>query len=130
MDIIFKIVGVGLITCLATMIIKPVRNDFAIIIAITGGLIIVFLVASYLTGIFDTFGFIINSTGLDSSLYKLLLKIIGIAYLLEFTSNVCNDTGNGSLGDKVLLGGKIVIMVMALPIIVSILEIITELLPK
>ena len=130
MEVIFKIVGVGLITCLATMIIKPVRNDFAILIGITGGIIIIFLVVSYLTGIFDSFKAIISSTGLDGSLYKLLLKIIGVAYLLEFTSSICSDTGNNSLGDKILLGGKIVLMVMALPIVVSILQIVTELLPK
>ncbi len=130
MEIIFKIVAVGLITCLATMIIKPVRSDFAIFIAITGGIIIIFLVIGYLTGIISTFKTIISSTGLDASLYKLLLKILGVAYLLEFTASICTDTGNGSLGDKILLGGKIVLMVMALPIIVSILDIVTSLLPK
>ena len=130
MEIIFIIVAVGLITCLATMIIKPVRSDFAIFIAITGGIIIIFLVIGYLTGIISTFKTIISSTGLDASLYKLLLKILGVAYLLEFTASICTDTGNGSLGDKILLGGKIVLMVMALPIIVSILDIVTSLLPK
>ena len=130
MEIIFKIVAVGLITCLATMIIKPVRSDFAIFIAITGCIIIIFLVIGYLTGIISTFKTIISSTGLDASLYKLLLKILGVAYLLEFTASICTDTGNGSLGDKILLGGKIVLMVMALPIIVSILDIVTSLLPK
>lgn len=130
MEIIFKIVAVGLITCLATMIIKPVRSDFAIFIAITGGIIIIFLVIGYLTGIISTFKTIISSAGLDASLYKLLLKILGVAYLLEFTASICTDTGNGSLGDKILLGGKIVLMVMALPIIVSILDIVTSLLPK
>lgn len=129
MDIIFKIVAVGLITCLATMIIKPVRNDISIFIGIAGGIIIIFLIVEYLTGIVGVFKSIIASTGLDSSLYKLLLKIIGVAYLLEFTSSICSDTGNNSLGDKILLGGKIVLMVMALPIIVNILEIITGLLP-
>lgn len=130
MEVIFKIVAVGLITCLATMIIKPVKSDFAILIAIAGGIIIIFLVVNYLTGIFETFKMIINTTGLDGSLYKLLLKIIGVAYLLEFTSSICSDTGNGSLGDKIMLGGKIVLMVMALPIVVSILQIVTGLLPK
>lgn len=130
MDILFKIIAVGLITCFATMIIKPVRSDFAVFIALAGGLIIIILIVGYLTGITNAFNTIIASTGLDSSLYKLLLKIIGVAYLLEFTSSICSDTGNSSLGDKILLGGKIVLTVMALPIVMSILEIVTGLLPK
>lgn len=129
MEIIFKIIAIGLITCLATLIIRPIRSDFAIIIAIVGGLIIIFMMINYLTGIFQTFNSIINLTGLNSSLYTLLLKIIGIGYLIEFTASICSDTGNGSLGDKVLLGGKIIILIMALPIITNILSIIMELLP-
>ncbi len=129
MDIIFKIIAIGLITCLATMIVRPIRSDFAVIIAIVGGLIILFLVVNYLSSVFETFRNIIGITGLNSSLYTLLLKIIGIGYLVEFTAGICSDTGNSSLGDKVLLGGKIIILVMALPIITNILHIVMELLP-
>lgn len=129
MEIIIKIVAIGLVTCLATLIVKPVRNDFAIFIAVAGGLVITFLVLDYLTDIFDVFKNIISSTGLSSNLYKLLIKIIAIGYLIEFAVGICSDTGNSSLGDKVLLGGKIVIMVMALPIITNILQIIIGLLP-
>lgn len=130
MDIIFKIVSIGLITCLATLIIRPLRSDFAIFVGIAGGMIIIFLIVNYFTGILSTFKEIIGYTGLNSSLYTLLLKIIGIGYLIEFTAGICNETGNSSLGDKVLLGGKLVIMVMAMPIITNILTIIMGLLPK
>ena len=129
MDLVFKIVAIGLITCVATLIVKPIRNDFAILIAITGGIIILALLLNYLTDIFSYLNKIITTTGISNNLYKLLLKIVGIGYLIEFTSGICNDTGNSSLGDKVLLGGKIIIMVMAMPIVTSILQIIMELLP-
>ncbi len=130
MDIIIRIVAIGLITCLATLIVKPVRSDFAIFIAIAGGLVILFLVLGYVSDIFDTFRSIISATGVSSDLYKILIKIIGIGYLIEFAVGVCTDTGNSSLGDKILLGGKIVIMVMALPIVTNILQIIMGLLPS
>ncbi len=130
MDIIIKIVAIGLITCLATLIVKPVRSDFAIFIAIAGGLVILFLILDYVSDIFEVFKNIISTTGVSSELYKILIKIIGIGYLIEFAVGVCNDTGNSSLGDKILLGGKIVIMVMALPIVTNILQIIMGLLPS
>ena len=130
MEIIFKIIAIGLITCLATMIIKPIRSDFSVIIAIVGGLIILFMVVDYLSNVFETFRNIIGITGLNSNLYTLLLKIIGVGYLIEFTAGICSDTGNSGLGDKVLLGGKIIILVMALPIITNILQIVMELLPS
>ena len=130
MDIILKVIAIGVISCIATLVIRPIRSDFAVLISIVGGLTIVFMIINYLTDVFDTLKNIISFTGLNSSLYSILLKIVGVGYLVEFTASLCSDTGNGSLGDKILLGGKIIILVMALPIVVNILNIIMEILPK
>ncbi len=129
MDTLYKIIGIALITCVAFLVVKPIRSDFAVLISIVGGLVIVFYLTSYLSSVFDIFDTIFTVSGLNSSLYGIIFKIIGIGYLTEFTASICNDTGNSSLGDKVLLGGKIIILVMALPIVTSILEIVVELLP-
>ena len=129
MDTLYKIIGIALVTCIACLILKPIRNDFAIIVSIVGGVILLFYIVSYLSGIFDIFSKIFTITGVKTSLYSIIIKIIGIAYLTEFSASICNDTGNSSLGDKVMFGGKIIILVMALPIVMSILDIVMELLP-
>lgn len=129
MEVVIKIVLVGLIACVAAMIIKPIRPDFSIMIAIAGGIIIICLIINYLTGVFEMLKSIINLTGVNSGIYKFLIKIIGIGYLIEFASGICADTGNSGLGDKILLGGKIIILVMSLPIVTNILHIIMEFVP-
>ncbi len=129
MDIIFKIIGVGLITCVAVLIVKPVRSDFAMLISMVGGVIILVMILSSLTTAISLIKSIANQTGIDGNLLSLVFKIIGVGYLTEFTASMCADAGSGGLGDKVLLGGKVVILVMALPIITSILTIVMELLP-
>lgn len=129
MDIIFKIIGVGLITCVAVLIVKPVRSDFAMLISMVGGMIILVMILSSLTTAISLIKSIANQTGIDGNLLSLVFKIIGVGYLTEFTASMCADAGSGGLGDKVLLGGKVVILVMALPIITSILTIVMELLP-
>ena len=88
MDIILKIIAIAIITSIASLIVKSVRNDFAIMIAITGGIVILVMVLSYLTGIFDTMKEIVNMSGISSSLYTLILKIVGIGYLIEFTAGL------------------------------------------
>ena len=129
METLYKIIGIALVTCVASIILKPIRNDFAIIISVVGGIILLFYVVSYLSGVFDIFSKIFTITGIKTSLYAIIIKIIGIAYLTEFSASICNDTGNASLGEKVTFGGKIIILVMALPIVMSILDIVMELLP-
>lgn len=129
MDVIFKILAIALLTVIATVIVKPVRSDFALVIALTGGILVLMRVLGYVGQVFSVISDIVSLSGVSSSLYTLLLKIVGVGYLVEFTAGICSDTGNSSLGDKVLLGGKVIILVMALPIVTNILQIIMELLP-
>ena len=128
MDII-KIVGIGLITVIASMLVKPIKPEVSIIIGLCGGVLILIQTINYVIDIIDAFSSIIDKTGLDTGLLKTLLKIIGVGYLTEFSANLCNDAGSSSVADKILFAGKIIILVMALPIVTSIIEIIVEILP-
>lgn len=130
LDIIFKIIGIALITVVASLIVKPVRSDFAMIITLVGGIIVLALLLSSISSALSLISGIANKTGVNGTLLSLVFKIIGIGYLTEFSASICADAGSSSLGDKVLLGGKIVILVMSLPIITNILNIVMELLPQ
>jgi len=130
MSLIFKIIAIGLITAISVLIIKPIRNDFAILLSVVGGIIILLFIIKYVSDIFSTLQMIVGETGVNSSLFTIILKIVGVGYLTEFTASLCSDCGIGGLGDKVLLGGKIVVLTMALPIINNILSMIIGLLPS
>ena len=129
METLYKIIGVAIVTCIACFVVKPIRADFATIISIVGGVLVLIYSMSYLSDVFGLFGNIFHITGINTSIYSVVFKVIGIGYLTEFTASICTDTGNASLADKVLLGGKLIILVMALPIVKSILNIVVELLP-
>ena len=58
-----------------------------------------------------------------------ILKIIGIAYITEFGSQVCRDAGEGAVASKIEFAGKIFIMLMAVPIIALVLDTIVRLIP-
>ena len=130
MEMIYKIIAIGLITCISVLIIRPIRNDFAVLLTVVGGIIIILFIIKYVSGIFSNLQLIVNQTGVNSSLFRLILKIVGVGYLAEFTSSICSDSGVGGLGDKVLLGAKIVILAMSLPIINNILQVVIGLLPS
>lgn len=129
MEIIFKIIAIGLITCFAVLIVKPIKSDFALLISVVGGIVILSMVLNCFTSVFNSFSSIVQKTGLNQDIFSLILKIVGIGYLTEFSANLCSDCGNSGLADKMLLGGKVVLLVLSLPIINSILGIVTELLP-
>ena len=56
--------------------------------------------------------------------------MIAIGYVTELSVDVLNDLGGGSVANKVLVGGKLAILIIALPILHTLLEVMNELLSK
>ncbi len=58
-----------------------------------------------------------------------ILKIIGIAYIAEFGAQITKDAGQGAIASKIELGGKILILTMAIPILSVIIETVLGMIP-
>ena len=125
---ILQIVGIGVIAAIIIAVIRDVKPEIAIITGVAAGILIFLLAVNMLMQIINTFTELIDRTGINNAAVSAMLKIIGVGYLTEFAEGICEDTGNKSLGDKILFGGKIIIMFLALPIIKTLFEIVTGLL--
>lgn len=125
---ILKIILVGVVTSVATVILKQLKPELSILATLAGSLVILLLIIDQLTGVVSYFREIVNKTSIDFKLFGNVLKIVGVGYLTEFGANICQDTGNSSIADKVLLAGKVIILFLAFPIINSMLSTIVELL--
>ena len=129
MEIIFKIIGISLITTISILLIKPTKPDIAMIVGLAGGVFIFFYIIDLIEDVFGLFSYIMEITNLDSKLFTLLIKIVGVGYLTEFSANLCKDSGNTAMASRLLLAGKLVIFVMAIPIITSLIELIVSIMP-
>ena len=124
----YKIIGIGLLTLICYVVVKPIKPDIAIFISLAGGLIILILCIESLVNIISAITNIFEKTGLNNSLFKSILKIIGVGYLTEFAAGLCDDSGSSTLADKILFAGKLCILILSLPIITNLLNIIVEIL--
>lgn len=125
---ILKIVAIGIITTIAVLIVKQTKPEIAVLVGLAGSLLIFFELVNLISSIFSVFNSVIVKTGVSNDLFSILLKIIGVGYLTEFSASICADSGNSSIADKIMLGGKVLIMVLSFPIFTSILEIVLGLL--
>ena len=127
MDDVIKIISIGLISLIIIIIIKQYKPEFAIYISIITGMLILFMIMNRLEGIINLLKNISNKSGINSQFLELLLKITGIAFLAEFAINLCKDSGEGAIASKIEIGSKVIIVSMSIPIISSLLEVITKL---
>lgn len=125
---ILKICAVGIVTAFCVLILKENKSDMSLIVAIAGGCIILLMLVEYISGIFTTLKGLMEKAGIDGGIFKMLVKIIGIGYIVDFSAGIIEDSGSKSLSEKVVLGGKIIIMAMSLPILMKLFELIQSIL--
>lgn len=125
---ILKLVGIGIVISIIVVLLKQVKPEFALFAVIAGSVLMLLYVLNYFTSIFSSFSNIVNKAGINSQLFSIIIKIIGVGYLVEFGASICNDSGNSAIGDKIILGGKIIIFAMALPIITNLFDLLLDLL--
>ena len=129
MDEIIKIIGIGLTALILIIIIKQYRPEFAIYISLLAGALILYMALDHIVEVINLLKQISNKSGINNKFLGLLLKMTGIAFLTEFAINVCKDSGEGALANKIEIGSKALVVSMSIPIIYNLLEVILKLMP-
>ena len=125
---LLKILAVALVTVFAHIIVKQTRPEIAMIISIAGSVFIIIMIVDSLSSVISSFYNIFKTTGVDTTLLTPLFKIIAIGYITEFGANICLDAGASSVADKILFAGKLVILLVALPIVTTVIDMVVTLL--
>ena len=125
---VFKVVIIGIVCTIIIVYLKNVNSDFVMPVTICSGILILILTFSYVSDFIVLFKTIADNSGLDSSVFKIILKIVAISYLVEFSATLIEDFGLKSLADKVVFAGKILILTMSAPIIESLINVVSNLL--
>ncbi len=126
MDIV-KIAIIGIIAVILILTIKKDRPEFGIIISIVAGIIIITFILGKLAAVIKLLEMYSNKAGISNQYLIILLKITGIAYISEFAAQICRDAGESSIGSKVEIASKIIIVVVGIPIITAVLDLIISL---
>ena len=119
---ILKIIGVAFVTAISAILLKSTKPELSFAVTVTGVIVILMFVVDMLQNTVNILSTIASITGIENGLIKILLKIVGVGYLTEFSAGILNDFGSNAVADKVILGGKLTILILSLPIIESVLK--------
>ena len=112
-----RIIGVGLVTAIAALLLKGTKPELAFAVTIAGAVIVLIFSLDLLAATFGIFAEIGEKTGIDSALIRIIIKIVAIGYLVEFAAGVVEDFGSKSIADKLIFAGKVVIFSASVPVI-------------
>ena len=123
---ILKIVLVGIVGAIIYCYLKGVNSELSTLSVVATGLVILMLSISYVVDSFQFFSEMSQKSGIDSGIFVIIVKIIVISYLVDFAVNFCEDLGVKSISDKIVLGGKLIIFTISIPIFNSLIQTISS----
>lgn len=125
---IIKIVSFALAALIIFMLLGERKKELAVLVAIVAGAIIFLALIDKLSEIINFIGTIADKANIDMVYIGIVLKILAIAYLSSFCSEICKDAGASSIASKVEFAGKILILALAIPILMAVLNSILQIL--
>jgi stage III sporulation protein AD len=126
---IAQIIGLALVTTILLLILRQEKPVLAVLLSIVFSIIIFTLMMGKMASILNVMRELTRRAEVNYFFFATILKILGVAYLAEFAAAICQDAGEQAVAKKVEFASKIIIAVLALPIMIAILESLMQLMP-
>lgn len=125
MDIL-KIAVLGIAGMLLGILLKDQKKEYELFVTLGVSLCIFYFIMSKLELVLSVISRMQEYVRLDTGYIAILIKMIGITYVAEFSSNLCKDAGYQAVAGQIEMFGKLSILVISMPVLLVLLETIEE----
>ena len=123
---IIQVVLLGVAGVLMAIYVKEEKSEMAIYLCIGTSLLIFLGIFDYLEVLIETVKEVTSIVDIDLVYIGTMLKMLGITYLSEFASGICKDAGYQTIASQIEMFGKITILVLSMPILLTLLKTLQE----
>ncbi len=117
-----KICSLGMVATIFGIYFKGIKGEYGVYISIVAGIIIFVCLMNKLEGIIEVIHKVQKFITINNAYIALMIKVIGITYVAEFSSNICKDAGYNALGSQIEVFAKITIMALSIPVIEALIS--------
>jgi stage III sporulation protein AD len=123
---IIQIAMIGIGAVALALMVKQQKSEYALYLSLSAVVLILVFSMNRLQVVMETIRKIEQYTGIDVAMLKILVKLMGITYVAEFSASICQDAGYQTIARQIEILGKLTILVMSMPILLALLQTIRE----
>ena len=121
---ILKIAAVALTGLMLATLLKSVNKEISIYIILATVIIIFLAVIERLEEVFAFIQTIYDKVPYGKTFFPVILKVLAVSYITDFTAQLCRDAGESAVASKVEMAGKVIIFCLAIPVLSAILKLV------
>ncbi len=112
-----KIIFIAVITVVLGITLSKFNSEFKVYITVIFGILVLFMLFNELKIYLEEIISLFIRYDIKTEYFSTILKIVGIAYICDFISLLCKDLSYESVGKKVEIAGKLIILIYSVDII-------------
>lgn len=118
-----KLALTAIVAAVVTLALGQVKSEWGRWIGIAAGILIALSILSELSNLKVLMEQLKTVMADVNGIYmKLLWKALGITYLCEFAADLCRETGNSLIARQIEICGKVSVLLLGMPILLTLLE--------
>ena len=122
MQELVKVAFLGVAGVLLAVQFKGQKPEYGIYIGLAISILIFGYAMRQVETVISQFGRLRSYLGGAESYLTILLKVIGITYICEFSAGICKDAGYQAIAGQIEIFGKLTILAVSMPILLALLE--------
>ncbi len=122
-----KIALLGIVIALLALPFKLIKAEYSLYIGFAGCLLIFYFAVGKLRTVIEMLHMLSGYLPIDNGYLEILLKMVGITYITEFSMDMCKDAGYGAVANQIGVAGKLTLLGLSLPVLSSLLTCISKL---
>ena len=124
---ILTVTSLGLMGLCLTLLVRHLNKEMALLISIAMSITLLLYALHHLRSLLEFLGSYFKALEGGSLYFSILVLALITSYAADLTAQLCRDAGENSIAGKVELAGKIIIFILASPVILSVMELISKL---
>lgn len=121
------ICGAAIITAVLALTLRVQSPHSAMLLSVASGAVIILSILKEMPDTIGGIQSVLSAGGINTGDIAILLKVMGICFVTEFTCDCVTEAGLLSLSTNISFAGKILVLIVSLPLFQNILDIVASL---
>lgn len=117
-----SVIALLLIAAFLSVLLRKYHPEFSLAVALVSGVVVMGAVVSKVAPAFSAMQSMLDKTAIPSTYIQVLFKGLGVCFLTQTAADTCKDAGETALAAKAELVGKVMLLVLTLPLFQEVTE--------
>lgn len=122
-----KVLGISFCVLMCSLVVREHNKSFSLILSVAGGILSFLTISDKVSELFSSLMSLSASVPSGVMYVKLMLKVLCIVIITQFTVDICRDNGENALASFTEVSAKVLVLSLVMPLFETVISMVVGL---